>query len=104
MGLYRLGGISFPVSYRAVDPATSFVPLGYQSEMTLTAVLEETETGAKYAPLLREFGQYPFLVDSGGEVLSFPPVLNSQGTGCLTAGDSEIFCEVTGSSPAAGSS
>jgi phenylalanyl-tRNA synthetase beta chain len=95
-GFYRLEGISFPVAYRASDPGTEFVPLGYETGMTMSGILADTETGRKYAHLLDGFDRYPLLADSAGEVLSFPPVLNSRSTGCLGEGDSEIFCEVTG--------
>jgi phenylalanyl-tRNA synthetase beta chain len=64
--------------------------------MTLRDVLLNTETGQKYAEILRDFQEYPFLTDSTGAVLSFPPVLNSSTTGRVTPGDSGLFCEVTG--------
>jgi phenylalanyl-tRNA synthetase beta chain len=96
IGFYRLSAISFPVVYSAVPPSTVFHPLGEGSPMSLADVLEKTETGRKYSGLLSGSGQYPFLRDSAGKALSFPPVLNSEDTGRICEGDAEIFCEVTG--------
>ncbi|MCK4806619.1 MAG: phenylalanine--tRNA ligase subunit beta [Candidatus Aegiribacteria sp.] len=95
-GFYLLDEIEFPVRYRTASPETSFVPLGFDQEMTLSEILEETETGRTYAHLLAGSELWPLLEDTGGNVLSFPPVLNSQTTGRVSAGDSRLFCEVTG--------
>ncbi|HOZ18099.1 MAG TPA: 4-hydroxy-3-methylbut-2-enyl diphosphate reductase [Candidatus Fermentibacter daniensis] len=38
----------------------------------------------------------PLISDSSGSVLSFPPVINSEGTGRVSVGDRDLFCEVTG--------
>jgi phenylalanyl-tRNA synthetase beta chain len=96
IGFYPLDGISFPVNYTVAPPEKRFQPLGEEKEMTLQEVLEKTETGLKYAGILSGFSRYPILTDSKGAVLSFPPVLNSNTTGRVTAGDSALFCEVTG--------
>ncbi len=95
-GFYRLDDIEFPISYRAASPETSFVPLGCEKQMTLSEILTETETGRTYAHLLEGKDLLPLLEDSGGNILSFPPILNSQTTGRVRAGDSRLFCEVTG--------
>lgn len=97
IGFYRSGDIAFPVRYSAVPPGSvSFVPLGHESPMTLSEILEQTETGRKYAGLLSGMELHPLLTDARGCVLSYPPVINSDGTGRLRAGDRDIFCEVTG--------
>ncbi|MCK5131095.1 MAG: phenylalanine--tRNA ligase subunit beta [Candidatus Sabulitectum sp.] len=96
IGFYPLDGICFPVSYSVTSPETSFQPLGEETEMTLSEVLEKTEAGMKYAGLLSGFQKYPVLTDNTGAVLSFPPVLNSHATGRVVSGDSRLFCEVTG--------
>ena len=96
IGFYSLEGISFPVSYRTETPATSFHPLGEESEMSLREILERTEAGVKYASLLKGFTRYPILRDNNGQILSFPPVLNSNTTGRVAPGHSALFCEVTG--------
>ena len=40
--------------------------------------------------------KYPILLDDDGEVLSFPPIINSNHTGKVEEGDSNLFFEVTG--------
>lgn len=96
IGFYRLDEIEFPIKYRAVSKETSFIPLGFDQEMTLSEILNETETGRTYAHLLEGAELMPLLEDSNGSILSFPPVLNSSTTGTVSAGDSRLFCEVTG--------
>lgn len=97
IGFYRSGDIAFPVRYSAVPPGSvGFVPLGHESHMTLSEILENTETGRKYAGLLAGMDLHPVLTDARGSILSYPPVINSDGTGRLRAGDRGIFCEVTG--------
>lgn len=96
VGFYRLEGIGFPVHYRAVPPETPFRALGTDREMTLKEVLGNTEAGMKYAGLLSGFKACPFLSDDRGTPLSFPPVLNSEGTGRVVPEDGDLFCEVTG--------
>lgn len=96
IGFHRADRIDFPVRYEAVDPRRSMVPLGWQREMTLSEVLERTEKGALYGPLLNGMDRYPALVDGSGDVFSFPPVLNSNITGQVRPGDSDLFCDVTG--------
>ncbi len=96
IGFYPLDEISFPVSYAVTSPETGFQPLGGEGEMTLAEILLKTEAGLKYAGLLSDFQKYPILRDSSGAVLSFPPVINSHSTGRVVAGNSRLFCEVTG--------
>lgn len=96
IGFYALQGIDFPVSYRTETPAARFHPLGEEGEMSLSEVLQRTEAGMKYAGLLEGLTRYPVLRDRSGQMLSFPPVLNSNGTGRVLPGQSALFCEVTG--------
>ncbi len=96
IGFHRADRIDFPARYAAVSPASTMVPLGYRREMTLDGILEETEKGRLYGPLLAGFDLYPALVDAAGGVFSFPPVLNSRGTGQVRPGDGDLFCDVTG--------
>lgn len=96
IGFYRLDDIEFPVEYTAVSTDTAFIPLGEESKFTLAGILKTNETGKKYAYILEKFDKYPLLTDRNGLVLSFPPVINSRATGQVEAGDSRLFCEVTG--------
>ena len=97
IGVYRAAQIKFPISYRAGDPARDrYVPLGHDTPLTLAEVLAKHPKGQEYGHLLSGFARYPLLVDAAGEVLSMPPVVNSQGLGAVVAGDHELFVEVTG--------
>ncbi len=95
-GFYRLDEIVFPVKYRGASPDTRYVPLGEDGEMSLREVLGKTDTGREYAHILEGASVYPVIEDSSGGILSFPPILNSRGTGRVRPGDSNLFCEVTG--------
>ena len=97
IGAYRAAEITFPISYRAANPATDrYVPLGFDRALTLAEILAEHPKGQEYGHLLRGNARYPLLVDAAGEVLSMPPVINSQGLGAVAVGDKDLFVEVTG--------
>lgn len=97
IGIYDASNIVYPVKYDAVDPdTTSFVPLEFDTEMSLRQILKDHPTGQKYAPLLNGFDKFPLIRDSKNEVLSMPPVINSQTLGRVEIGDTHLFCEATG--------
>lgn len=96
IGLYDLDKLRPPFRYVAVEDA-EFVPLGHDGPMSLGEVLKRTEKGAKYAHLVRK-GEYPLLVDSSGEVMSFPPILNSE-TNRVTEETRNVVIDVTGTEP-----
>jgi len=96
-GVYDGSGIAYPITYEAADPAAArFAPLGFDEEMSLSEILEKHPTGQKFASLLEGFARFPLLRDAGGEVLSFPPVINSSTLGEIKVGDCLFFVEVTG--------
>lgn len=97
MGIYQAKDLSYPLSYEPVSPKeTSFIPLGEDREFTLEEVLEKTSKGKEFASLLKDFKKHPILKDSKGEILSYPPIINSNALGSVKEGDSEIFVELTG--------
>lgn len=97
IGLYRLKKINFPVHYDLVDPeSTAFVPLGFETPMSLKEIIAEHPKGRAYAHTLADAKRFPILRDATGEILSFPPIINSRVLGEVEAGDSELFVEVTG--------
>ncbi|HIP66819.1 MAG TPA: phenylalanine--tRNA ligase subunit beta [Candidatus Nanopusillus sp.] len=97
IGTHNLDLIKFPVYYKAVDPdSVKFTPLYESSEMTLREVLDKTETGRKYKHLLEGMDKYPLLIDSKGEVISFPPIINSNTIGKISENTRNIFIDVTG--------
>ncbi len=63
--------------------------------MTLNEILKSHEKGLKYGHLLRDKPKYPLILDSRGEVLSFPPIINSTLTE-LSTETRNIFIDITG--------
>ncbi len=97
MGVYRSDLISYPVQFRAADPdSTKFVPLQMEEELSLNEIIEKHPKGHDFGHIVSGFDMYPFLTDSTGEVLSFPPIINSNKLGAVEVGDTELFIEMTG--------
>jgi len=93
IGFHNLDNMDFPLEYTTVENL-SFIPLDNSSELTLTEILSKTEPGKKFGKLLAE-SRYPILRDSKGNVISFPPIINSEGTR-IRDGVNNLFVEVTG--------
>jgi phenylalanyl-tRNA synthetase beta chain len=102
IGVYDLATITPPITYRTIDPDQEpFVPLGVPGrKMTGRQILESHPKGVAYAELLAKHKRYPVLVDSRGQVLSMPPIINSEETN-LKQGTTRVFIDVTGVSQAA---
>ena len=103
MGLYRISRIQWPITYRAVEPdSVSFVPLqgvdglSPDQPLTLREILKQHPKGREYAFIMENQSLYPLLLDAKGEVLSFPPIINSADLGAVQVGDTDIFVELTG--------
>jgi len=102
IGVYDLATITPPIMYRTIDPDKEpFVPLGMPGKkMSGRQILESHPKGMAYAELLAEHKRYPALIDSKGQVLSMPPIINSEETK-LKSGTTRVFIDVTGISQAA---
>lgn len=97
VGIYRAQKIQFPVHYRMVAPTEAkFVPLGMDDELNLAQILEQHPKGKEYAHILAGKPLVPLLQDANGQILSFPPIINSRAIGEVVAGDTELFVEATG--------
>ncbi|MEA2037870.1 MAG: phenylalanine--tRNA ligase subunit beta [Nanoarchaeota archaeon] len=97
IGVYSYDKIKFPVHYKATDPESiKFMPLEFKKEMTQAEILEEHPKGKEYKWTLEGCKKYPILVDDANEVLSFPPIINSNFTGKIEEGDEHLFVEATG--------
>jgi phenylalanyl-tRNA synthetase beta chain len=98
IGIYRFSKIRFPVYYRAVYPnKVKFVPLEFKKELSLKDILEQHPKGQEYSYILEGCEKYPLLIDDSNNVLSFPPIINSNETGKLEINDQDLFFEATGS-------
>ena len=96
IGVHDLDKIKFPLKYKAVDPLKiSFIPLGETIDMNLKQILEIHPKGKKYSWILEGKTKYPIIIDSKGDVVSFPPIIN----GVVTQVSEEtknLFIDVTG--------
>ncbi|MCE7979719.1 MAG: phenylalanine--tRNA ligase subunit beta [Caldilinea sp. CFX5] len=107
IGLYRGDTLTFPIRYQAVGrSALRFEPLAPASEagttwpvgtaLTPDEILVQHPTGREYAWILDGLEQVPLLTDATGNVLSFPPIINSADLGRVQPGMSTLFVEATG--------
>ncbi len=97
IGIYPLEKISSPITYFAENPdKVKFVPLESDKEMTGREILEKHPTGKEYAKLLENYMKFPFFVDSKGEVLSMPPIINSKNLGKVSKTTKDVFIECSG--------
>jgi phenylalanyl-tRNA synthetase beta chain len=96
IGIYDLDKVSPNIIYEAASPdKISFVPLEANEKMSGTEILERTDKGIKYAPIIKQLRVYPLLRDENGIVLSMPPILNSEDTR-VTSFTEDLFIDVTG--------
>ena len=97
MGVSRADLVAWPVSYSAADPdKTRFIPLDLNKPMTMRQILTEHPKGREYGHIVSSFSRFPLLSDGKGEVLTFPPVINSALIGGVKAGDTRLFIDLTG--------
>jgi phenylalanyl-tRNA synthetase beta chain len=97
IGLYRLASIAFPVTYGLVKPdEVRFTPLGFEEKMTPQEVLTLHPKGLEYGGIVANHERLPLLWDTNGQVLSFPPIINSRELGEVHIGDTDLLVEVTG--------
>ena len=97
IGIYPLEKIKLPISYRAESPQEiKFIPLESKEEMTGRQILQKHPAGREYSFLLEDKKKFPVFRDSSGQVLSMPPIINSQLTGKIDEKTKEIFIECSG--------
>ncbi len=97
IGLYVYSDITFPVCYELRRPEEiRFVPLGHEVIMDGPTILTQHDKGILYGPIISHFKRWPLLVDSGGQILSLPPIINSNDLGRVTEATHDLFVEVTG--------
>ena len=97
MGIYDLKRIKPPIRYTTVKPdEIKFVPLDFKEELTPREILEKHPKGKEFGHLLRGLKEYPIFLDSRNEVLSLPPIINSNYSGKVTKNTKDIFIECSG--------
>jgi len=96
IGIYDLARIKGPIKYKTFkDYDIKFVPLDFESPMSPSEILKNHPKGKEFGHLI-EGKDYPIIIDSIGNVLSMPPVINSRFTGKVTEETKDVFVEVTG--------
>ncbi len=97
IGIYPMEKIALPIKYMAVEPdKIKFQPLESAREMSGLEILQRHPTGKDYAHLLAGKMKFPIFVDSKDEILSMPPIINSEKTGRVTTKTKEVFVECSG--------
>lgn len=97
IGVYDYDKIKGPIRYTTFRPdELKFVPLGFTKEMSLRKILEEHPKGQEYGRLLEGKEEYPIFIDGANNVLSMPPVINSNYTGKVDENTRNVFIEVSG--------
>ncbi|MFH7860697.1 MAG: phenylalanine--tRNA ligase subunit beta [Candidatus Aenigmatarchaeota archaeon] len=97
LGVYELDRIKPPIRFTTVKPEEiKFVPLDFEEELTPKEILEKHPKGKEYGHLLKGFKEYPIFIDSRNEVLSLPPIINSNYSGKVTTKTKNVFIECSG--------
>ena len=97
MGVSRADLVTWPVHYYAADPDTThFVPLDFPKSLSMRQILTQHPKGKDYGHIVSKYKKFPLLSDDKGEVLTFPPVINSARIGGVKPGDRRLFIDLTG--------
>jgi len=82
------------LEYKMVSLSEEMIPLGYSSRMTVEEVLRGTHQGKLYGELSLSGSSHP-AITAGEEIISLPPVINSDVTR-LEEGTRNLLIDVTG--------
>jgi len=97
MGVYDFDKVRGDIRYYGAKPREKkFIPLEYRAEMGLDEILESHPKGREFGHLLKGKDVYPIFEDSEGNVLSMPPIINSNYSGKVTQSAKNLFIEVSG--------
>ncbi len=97
IGIYPLEKIKLPITFKALEPdKIKFIPLESEREMSGLQILQKLPTGREYAHLLAGKTKFPVFIDAENNILSMPPIINSQMTGKVTTETAEVFVECSG--------
>lgn len=97
IGIYPLEDIALPIRYTAKKPKEiKFVPLELNKEMNGLEILQKHPAGREYSHLLEGKELFPVFIDAKDDILSMPPIINSQKTGKITGKTKDVFIEFSG--------
>lgn len=95
IGIHDLDKISFPLLYTTTTRNHKFIPLNSTKENSISEILKNSEVGQDYGHLLGNSPKVPIILDSPGNTVSFPPIINSSMT-TVTTKTKNLLVEVTG--------
>ena len=95
IGIHDLDKISFPLIYTTVSRNHKFIPLNSEKDLSISEIINDTETGKDYGHLLGQSSQVPIIIDANKKTVSFPPIINAAIT-TVTTKTKNLFVEVTG--------
>ncbi len=97
IGIYPLEKIKLPITFKALEPdKIKFIPLESEKEMSGLQILQKHPKGREYSNLLAGKQKFPIFVDADENVLSMPPIINSELTGKITSDTRDVFVECSG--------
>ncbi len=97
IGVYPLEHIRPPIYYKALHPEEiRFKPLDMNKDLTGSQVLAIHPTGREYGYLLEGLEKFPVFLDSKMNVMSMPPIINSNNVGKVTSQTKDVFIECSG--------
>ncbi len=98
IGIYPLEKIKLPITFKALEPdKIKFIPLEMGRELSGLEILQRHPAGRNYAHLLAGKAKFPIFIDANKQILSMPPIINSQATGRITEKTRDVFVECSGS-------
>jgi phenylalanyl-tRNA synthetase beta chain len=97
IGIFNLDKLTPPLLYTAEKPEKiQFEPLDGEREMTMSEILEIHPKGKEFGHLVKPFAHYPLIIDADNEVVSMPPIINSEHSGRVTTRSKNLLIEITG--------
>src|SRR5829696_114950 len=95
IGIHDLNTIEFPLTYNTSGQQASFIPLDQTKPFKFKEILSDLAVGKKYSSLLRNLHRYPTIADRKNQIVSFPPIINSNNTK-INDKSNNLLIEITG--------
>lgn len=97
IGVYPMEKIAFPIHFVGKDPKKQkFMPLEFDRELDGIQILSQHPTGREYAHLLEGQTVFPYFIDAKNNVMSMPPIINSEMVGKIELTTKDVFIECSG--------
>lgn len=95
IGIHDAENITPPLSYLSAPQSHEFVPLDCDEKLSMRDILTKHPKGVEFSYILEGHSRYPLIIDSKGNTLSFPPIINAEHTR-VKESTRDILVEVTG--------